>query len=66
METEGGHGDSTIHLFTISAAITAAKATLYFRNEKAEMAVVEATASGYQLRGSYKIKLRSEKSGHIP
>ena len=51
---------------TGSAAITAADGHLYFRYENAEMALVEATPSGYQLKGSFKIKSRNGKSWAHP
>ena len=51
---------------TGSAAITAADGHLYFRYENAEMALVEATPSGYKLKGSFKIKSRNGKSWAHP
>lgn len=51
---------------TGSAAITAADGHLYFRYENAEMALVEASPTGYQLKGSFKIKSRNGKSWAHP
>ena len=51
---------------TGSAAIIAADGHLYFRYENAEMALIEATPSGYQLKGTFKIKSRNGKSWAHP
>ncbi|MGB1814699.1 MAG: hypothetical protein ACPHJ3_05035 [Rubripirellula sp.] len=50
----------------IAAAIIAADGHLYFRYENAEMALIEATPSGYQLKGTFKIKSRNGKSWAHP
>lgn len=51
---------------TGSAAITAADGHLYFRYENAEMALIEATPSGYKLKGSFRIKSKNGKSWAHP
>ncbi|NND99363.1 MAG: PQQ-binding-like beta-propeller repeat protein [Pirellulaceae bacterium] len=51
---------------TGSAAIVAADGHLYFRYENAVMALIEATPSGYKLKGDFKIKSNNGKSWAHP
>ncbi|MCG8651785.1 MAG: polyvinylalcohol dehydrogenase, partial [Pirellulales bacterium] len=49
-----------------SAAIVAADGHLYFRYQSGDMALIEATPAGYNLKGTFKIKTRHRESWPHP